>query len=82
MIDKLFVETKLSYIQAYFEELEDILVYPDKEIQKDFLKLRALERIFQLIVDEMIDINNHIVRYAQKALGGTSTQICGISNRL
>jgi len=64
MIDKLFVETKLSYIQAYFKELEGVLDYPDKEIQKDFLKLRALERILQLVVDEMIDINNHIVRYA------------------
>ena len=64
MIDKLFIETKLSYIQAYFKELEGVLVYPDKEIQKDFLKLRALERILQLIVDEMIDINNHIIRYA------------------
>jgi uncharacterized protein YutE (UPF0331/DUF86 family) len=64
MIDKLFIETKLSYIQAYFKELEGVLVYPDKEIQKDFLKLRALERILQLIVDEMIDINIHIIRYA------------------
>jgi uncharacterized protein YutE (UPF0331/DUF86 family) len=64
MIDKLFVETKLSYIQAYFKELEGVLDYPDKEIKKDFLKLRALERILQLVVDEMLDINNHIVRYA------------------
>lgn len=64
MIDKRFVEKKLSHIQAYHKELEDVLKYSGKEIKKDFLKLRALERILQLIVDEMIDINNHIIRYA------------------
>lgn len=64
MIDKRFVEKKLSYIQAHHKELEDVLNYSDKEIKKDFLKLRALERILQLIVDEMIDTNNHIIRYA------------------
>lgn len=64
MIDKRFVEKKLSYIQAYHRELEDVLKYSGKEIKKDFLKLRALERILQLIVDEMTDINNHTIRYA------------------
>jgi uncharacterized protein YutE (UPF0331/DUF86 family) len=64
MIDKRFVEKKLSDIQAYHKELENVLKYSDKEIKKDFLKLRALERVLQLIVDEMIDINNHIIRYA------------------
>jgi uncharacterized protein YutE (UPF0331/DUF86 family) len=64
MIDRLFVETKLSYIQKYYEELEGVLGYSNREIQGDVIKLRALERVFQLIVDEMIDINNHIIRYA------------------
>jgi len=45
--------------------LEIVLAYPDQEIKEDRLKLRALERIIQLIVDEMIDINNHFIRYAQ-----------------
>ena len=65
MIDRRFVETKLSYIQAYYQELEGVLVFLDQEIKTDVLKLRALERIIQLIVDEIIDINNHIIRYAQ-----------------
>jgi len=64
MIDKRFVEAKLSYIQAYYQELGDVLAYSDEEIKGDILKLRALERIIQLIVDEIIDINNHIIRYA------------------
>lgn len=65
MISKRFVEAKLAYIQSYYQELENVLAYPDQEIKEDWLKLRALERIIQLIVDEMIDINNHFIRYAQ-----------------
>ena len=62
MIDRTFVETKLSYIQTYYGELERVLGYSDQEIKGDILRLRALERIIQLIVDELIDINNHIIR--------------------
>ena len=65
MIDRIFIETKLSYIQAYYQELEGVLGYSDHEIKSDILKLRALERIIQLVVDEIIDINNHIIRYVQ-----------------
>jgi uncharacterized protein YutE (UPF0331/DUF86 family) len=65
MIDKRFVEAKLSYIHSYYQELEDVLAYSDQEIKGDILMLRALERIIQLIVDEITDINNHIIRYAQ-----------------
>lgn len=65
MIEERFIETKLFNIQGYFKELEDVLAYSDQEIKKDFLKIRALERILQLIVDEIIDINNHIIRYAR-----------------
>jgi uncharacterized protein YutE (UPF0331/DUF86 family) len=65
MIDRRIVETKLSYIQTYYQELEGILGYSNQEIKSDILKLRALERIIQLIVDEVTDINNHIIRYAQ-----------------
>jgi uncharacterized protein YutE (UPF0331/DUF86 family) len=65
MIDRRFVEAKLSYIQTYYQELEGVLGYSDQEIKLDILMLRALERIIQLIVDEITDINNHIIRYAQ-----------------
>ena len=65
MIEERFIEMKLFNIQGYFKELEDVLAYSDQEIKKDFLKIRALERILQLIVDEIIDINNHIIRYAR-----------------
>jgi hypothetical protein len=45
MIDRKFIETKLSYIQTYYQELEGVLVFLDQEIKADILKLRALERI-------------------------------------
>jgi uncharacterized protein YutE (UPF0331/DUF86 family) len=63
MIDKVFIELKLSYIQAYSKELGDVLTYPDQEIKEDFMKLRSLERLLQLIVDEIVDINSHIIRH-------------------
>ncbi len=65
MIDRRIVEAKLSSIQTYYQELERVLTYSDQEIKSDILRLRALERIIQLIVDEITDINNHIIRYAQ-----------------
>lgn len=64
MINRIFLETKLSYIQSYAKELENVLAFPNEDIKEDFLKRRALERIIQLIVDEIIDINNHVIRYA------------------
>jgi uncharacterized protein YutE (UPF0331/DUF86 family) len=63
VIDKDFVKSKIFLIKSYYEELEYILSFSDTEIKKDFVKLRAIERIIQLIVDEVIDINNHFIRY-------------------
>jgi uncharacterized protein YutE (UPF0331/DUF86 family) len=63
VIDKDFVKSKIFLIKSYYEELEYILSFSDTEIKKDFIKLRAIERIIQLIVDEVIDINNHFIRY-------------------
>ncbi|RMG05059.1 MAG: DUF86 domain-containing protein [Nitrospirae bacterium] len=63
MIDRHFIEQKLSNIQNYYDEIEQLFSYTDEEIKNDFIKLRAVERILQLIVDEIIDINNHIIRY-------------------
>lgn len=63
MIDKEFIKTKLFLIKSYYEELEQILSFSNSEIKEDFIRLRAIERLIQLIVDEIIDINTHIMRY-------------------
>jgi len=61
MIDKKLVKNKLADIEGYYKELESVLENSASEIIKDRLKLRSIERLFQLIVDTSIDINTHII---------------------
>lgn len=61
MIDKDLIKYKMSDIQGYFKELEPILREETDNIIKDSLKIRTVERLFQLIVDTSIDINTHII---------------------
>ncbi|OHB17773.1 MAG: hypothetical protein A2734_02855 [Parcubacteria group bacterium RIFCSPHIGHO2_01_FULL_40_30] len=62
MLDKSLVEEKFKNIREYLTEIEEILKDDEKDIEKDFRSLRTLERNFQLIVDEIIDINMHLIR--------------------
>jgi uncharacterized protein YutE (UPF0331/DUF86 family) len=64
MIDKVFIENRLEKAKQYMGELEEVFKLPLDKIRGDSLKCRAVERILQLIVDEMIDINNHIIRHS------------------
>jgi uncharacterized protein YutE (UPF0331/DUF86 family) len=61
MIDKTIIKSKLNDIVNYLKEIEPILKLPPYLIVKDYLKLRTLERDFQLIVDTMIEINTHFI---------------------
>ena len=61
MIDKAFLSVKLDLIKKYAGDLEKVLQTPIGQIKKNFVAVYAIERIFQLIVDEIIDINNHII---------------------
>ncbi|MCX6731645.1 MAG: DUF86 domain-containing protein [Candidatus Parcubacteria bacterium] len=61
MIDKDLIKYKMSDIQGYFWELEPILKNDTRNIIEDSLKLRTIERLFQLIIDTSIDINTHII---------------------
>ena len=51
------LKTKLERLTKYLLEIGMILKFADKEIQDDPQKLRSIERVYQLIVDEAIDIN-------------------------
>lgn len=63
MINRNFVRDKLEYVKQYYRELEQALdKFPIKNVNKDVFYLRAYERIFQLIVDEIVDINEHIIK--------------------
>lgn len=61
MINKELIQNKLSEMQSYYTELQPILGTETTEILRDTLKLRALERLFQLIIDTALDINSHII---------------------
>lgn len=60
--EKTFVKQKLDRIFDYLAEIENIFKFSDEEIKKDFTKLHTAERLLQLIVDEMIDINQHFIK--------------------
>lgn len=63
-INKPFIESKLEHIAEYTRQLDIVLDFTDENIRSDFFKLHTLERLIQLIVDEMVDINTHIIRYS------------------
>ncbi|MEK7504964.1 MAG: DUF86 domain-containing protein [Patescibacteria group bacterium] len=63
MIDDNLVSRKLKFLSEYFVELEKIFSdSTDEEVLTDSLKYHAVERLFQLLVDTMIDINIHVIR--------------------
>ena len=63
-IDRTFIEEHLRNIVQYRERLGRVLQSSDQEIVADFFLFHTLERLIQLIVDEILDINTHIIQYA------------------
>src|SRR3989344_360560 len=63
MFDKELVEKKISQIVEYLDELNPIVNdIPESEVIKDYFKYHTAERLFQLIVDTMLDINIHFIK--------------------
>lgn len=60
--EKAFVLKKMEEIVGYLKETEDLFKFSDKEILSDSGKMHIAERLLQLIVDEMIDINQHFIK--------------------
>lgn len=61
--DQLFVSKKLKDIEGYIEEVKvDVLTFSDKEILENKGRMHIAERLAQLIVDAMLDINQHIIK--------------------
>jgi len=63
-INKKIINSKLSHILEYMEEMAPILKIEVKFLldKKNYKELRTLERDFQLIVDTMIEINSHLIK--------------------
>ncbi|MCX6789660.1 MAG: DUF86 domain-containing protein [Candidatus Gribaldobacteria bacterium] len=59
---KSVVSEKLDRTSGYLDEVENLFRFSAKEILADSEKLHIAERLFQLIVDEIIDINQHFIK--------------------
>lgn len=53
---------KFQEILENLDEMREVFKFSDKEILKDFLKYHTAERLLQLIVDLMLDINYHFIK--------------------
>ncbi len=63
MLDKDLVTRKIELLIGYLDELETLVSGKTiEDIRADSLKYHSVERLFQLAVDIMIDINVHIIR--------------------
>lgn len=59
---KSFVVKKLEELTGYLQEIDSLFKLSDKEILSDSGKLHIAERLLQLAVDTMIDINQHFIK--------------------
>lgn len=55
------VKRKVDILRAYLDEFKPLISLATEELLSDDVKLRAIERLFQLIVDEAVDINTFIL---------------------
>lgn len=68
MLDYALVEKKTHLLDGYVDEMRPFADdFSTDEILGDSFKYHTLERLFQLAVDAMIDINRHIIK--EKYLG-------------
>lgn len=61
-LDQSFIVQKLELINQYREQLELFLKSTDVDILSSAEKHLSLERTFQLLIDAMVDINQHLIR--------------------
>ena len=59
---KIFVDKKIDLIIGYLKESQELFRFSDDDIVRDFNKLHSAERLLQLIVDTIIDINEHFIK--------------------
>lgn len=62
VFSEIFVDEKIKRIKGYLDEIKHLFRFSAKAILADSEKIHTAERLFQLIVDEMIDINQHFIK--------------------
>jgi uncharacterized protein YutE (UPF0331/DUF86 family) len=60
--NELFIRKKIQDVNEYLKETKEFFRFSLKEILGDTEKIHVAERIFQLIVDAILDINQHIIK--------------------
>lgn len=60
--DQHFIEKKFAELKIYSGEIASLFQHSDAEILRDTVLLRNGERLLQLAVDTMIDVNQHFIK--------------------
>ncbi len=55
------IKKKIEAVRSYLDELKPLLGWEATMIIQDKVKVRAIERLFQLVVDEAVDTNMLII---------------------
>lgn len=61
-LDKEFIRQKIKLADEYLLEMKKFLQVDDEMIVADLKNRYSLERVFLLLVEEMIDINNYFIK--------------------
>lgn len=62
-MDSTFIQKKMNTLSEYIAKLERLVTPVEiKEIRNEEMRLDAVERNFQLAVDQMVDINTHLIK--------------------
>ena len=61
MQDNNLIISKINLIHSDLEKLKDLQKYTFEQIVSDYIKHKALERIIEVIINESVDINHHII---------------------
>lgn len=73
-MNKALIIRKLNQMESYLKDLEElVLSHNPKEVRKNPLLLHTAERLVQVLVDTMIDINVHIIISKDKSYDKTQS---------
>ena len=61
MVDKILIGRKLALIDTYLSQIREFSKISATEYEKNWKTQRIVERTLQILVEECIDIANHII---------------------
>ena len=67
MIDKEFVERKITLVQEGLQQLSILKRFTFDEVAKDFFKYSTLKLVLMEIIGRAIDVNEHLIAESEKS---------------